>query len=319
MTDVSAKKVRFVTIDEAFEDQRLDNFLLRELKGVPRSYVYKIVRKGEVRVNKGRTSVKYRLKSGDIVRIPPLRMSAQISADHRQKPIPLLKNKLEKAILYEDRDLIVLNKPTGMAVHGGSGISFGVIETLRAMRPEEKHLELAHRLDRETSGCLVVTRRRAALKVFHELLQQDKIEKKYLALVYGHWGKKTSISIDAPLKKNMLKGGERMVQVDPTGKQALTHFKLLEKFADAMLLEATLVTGRTHQIRVHLAHAGTPIIGDPKYGNDYANRQYRKLGLNRLFLHAYKLSFSMPGAAQQMNFQAPLDEELEAILAVLRA
>ncbi len=315
MSEVSGKKVQLVTVDEEIEGQRLDNFLLRALKGVPRSYIYKIVRKGEVRVNKGRTSVKYRLNCGDIVRIPPVRMTAP----QQQTPFPALQKKLENVILHQDKQLIVLNKPSGMAVHGGSGVSFGVIETLRSMRPDEKHLELAHRLDRETSGCLIITRRRQALKMIHELQRQDRIEKKYLALVYGNWGKKTSIRIDAPLKKNTLKGGERMVQVDPAGKQALTYFKVLEKFADAMLVEATLVTGRTHQIRVHLAHAGTPIIGDLKYGDDYANRLYRQKGLHRLFLHAHQLSFTHPDNGKVMSFHAPMDDELDSILTVLRA
>ena len=315
MSDVSGKKVRFVTIENEFEGQRLDNFLLRTLKGVPRSYIYRIVRKGEVRVNKGRVNVKYRLNGGDVVRIPPVRQTPA----QTQTPFPALQKKLDKTVLYEDKHFMVLNKPSGMAVHGGSGVSFGVIETLRSMRPQQQHLELAHRLDRETSGCLIITKRRSALKMIHELQREDLIEKKYLALVYGSWGRKTQIKIDAPLKKNALKSGERMVQVDPLGKQALTYFKILEKFDDAMLVEATLVTGRTHQIRVHLAYAGTPIIGDLKYGDDHANRVYREKGLHRLFLHAYRLAFVHPDSGKAMNFQAPLDDELESILAVLRA
>lgn len=304
-----------VTIDSEFEGQRLDNYLLRMLKGVPRSLVYKIVRKGEVRVNKGRTNVKYRLQAGDIVRIPPVRQTPT----QNQTVFPALQNRLRDAVLFEDKQLLVLNKPTGMAVHGGSGVSFGVIETLRSMRPDEQHLELAHRLDRETSGCLIITRRRAALKMIHDLQRQNKIEKKYLALVYGNWGRKTQIRIDAPLQKNTLRGGERMVQVDPAGKQALTLFKVVEKLGDAMLVEATLITGRTHQIRVHLAYAGTPIIGDLKYGDDHANRLYREKGLHRLFLHAKSLSFTNPDTGKVMQFDAPMDDELQSLLKVLRA
>ncbi len=303
-----------VTVEAEFEGQRLDNFLLRELKGVPRSLVYKIVRKGEVRVNKGRTNVKYRLKPGDLVRIPPVRQSVpQTNMPHKG-----LQDALADAILYEDKQLIVVNKPSGMAVHGGSGISFGVIETLRAMRPQEKSLELVHRLDRDTSGCLMVAKKRSMLKILHDLQHEDGIEKKYLALVHGNWGKKTEITIDAPLKKNTLKGGERIVQVDAAGKQAVTHFRVLETFADCMLVQALLETGRTHQIRVHLKHAGTPILGDLKYGDEAANRNIRQKGLYRLFLHAASLSFTHPESGKLFQFQAPLDSELESLLTVLR-
>jgi 23S rRNA pseudouridine955/2504/2580 synthase len=314
MSEPAGKKVVMMTIADDFAGQRLDNFLLRTLKGVPKSKIYKIVRKGEVRVNKGRVAVNYRLNSGDIVRIPPVRQS---QPDQNQ-PHNGLKQSLKDAILFENKEIIVVNKPSGMAVHGGSGISFGVIETLRAMRPEEKGLELVHRLDRETSGCLLITKKRSALKKLHDLIREDGIEKKYHALVLGNWGKKTSLKVDAPLRKNTLKGGERVVRVDPDGKPSLTYFSVLEKFQDYMLVEALLKTGRTHQIRVHLQHVGTPILGDPKYGDEQANRQIKTLGLYRLFLHAASLAYTDPESGKLMLFKAPMDEELEQVLSVLR-
>ncbi|MBT8440448.1 MAG: 23S rRNA pseudouridine(955/2504/2580) synthase RluC [Gammaproteobacteria bacterium] len=314
MPEVTGKKVRIVAVDAEFSGQRLDNFLLRELKGVPRSLIYKIVRRGEVRVNKGRANVKYRLQTGDQVRIPPVRQSSpQTNMPHKG-----LQDSLAEAIIYEDKQLLVINKPSGMAVHGGSGISFGVIETLRAMRPQEKSLELVHRLDRDTSGCLMVAKKRSMLKILHDLQREDGIEKKYLALVHGNWGKKTEITVDAPLKKNTLKGGERIVQVDAAGKHAVTHFKILETYKDAMLVQAILETGRTHQIRVHLQHAGTPILGDLKYGDGTANKIIRQNGLYRLFLHAVRLTFTHPESGKLFQFHAPLDSELESLLAVLR-
>jgi len=314
MPEVTGKKVRMVTVDAEFSGQRLDNFLLRELKGVPRSLIYKIVRKGEVRVNKGRTNVKYRLQAGDLVRIPPVRQSSpQTNMPHKG-----LQDSLAGAIIYEDKQLIVVNKPSGMAVHGGSGISFGVIETLRAMRPQEKTLELVHRLDRDTSGCLMVAKKRSMLKILHDLQREDGIEKKYLALVHGDWGKKTEITVDVPLKKNTLKGGERIVQVDAAGKNAVTHFNVVETFEDCMLIQALLETGRTHQIRVHLKHLGTPILGDMKYGDVTANKAMRQHGLYRLFLHAASLTFTHPESGKLLRFDAPLDSELESLLTVLR-
>ncbi len=315
MSEDTQKKVSFVTIEEDSAGQRLDNFLLKTLKGVPRSYIYRIVRKGEVRVNKGRTNVKYRLEQGDIVRIPPVRQAQRNDAS---SPPAYLQQRLADSILYEDKQYLVINKPSGMAVHGGSGVSHGVIETLRSMRPEQKFMELAHRLDRDTSGCLLIAKKREALTTFQELQKQSKVDKKYLALVDGQWGKKTAIEIDAPLKKNTMKGGERIVQVDAGGKQAVTQFRVLEKFKSSMLVEATLLTGRTHQIRVHLLHAATPIIGDDKYGNADANRYFRDKGVSRLFLHAYYLSFISPVTGKLMTFEAPLDADLDTALETLR-
>ncbi|MGD2118717.1 MAG: 23S rRNA pseudouridine(955/2504/2580) synthase RluC [Chromatiales bacterium] len=315
MSEVTGKKVSWVTVDQEFAGQRLDNFLLRQLKGVPRSYIYRIIRKGEVRVNKGRSSVKYKLQANDVVRIPPVR---QTDGEAGNKPYQILKDKLENTIIYEDNSLIVLNKPSGMAVHGGSGVSFGVIETLRSMRPQDQHLELAHRLDRETSGCLIISKKRSALRMIHELQRTDGITKKYLALVWGDWGKKGALEVDVPLRKNTLQGGERMVQVDAAGKPSKTRFRVLERFADSMLVSAELLTGRTHQIRVHCTHAGTPILGDDKYGDAEANRLYRERGLRRLFLHAVSLAFKTPDNGEEMRFSAPLDDELEQVLNKLR-
>jgi len=311
MSDNTFNKVQFVTIDEASAGQRLDNFLLKTLKGVPRSHIYRIVRKGEVRINKGRASVKNRLELGDQVRIPPLRLGEPKS---RHSPSRHLQEKLQTSILFEDEQYLVINKPSGMAVHGGSGISHGVIETLRAMRPKQKFLELAHRLDRDTSGCLLIAKKRDALKDFHDIQRLGQVDKKYLALTDGNWGKKTSMEIDVPLKKNTLKGGERIVEVDAEGKNAITRFKVKQKFRSSMLVEATLVTGRTHQIRVHLKYAGTPIIGDDKYGNPEANRFFREKGVTRLFLHAHELSFKSAISDNMIHCTAPLDDDLQQVL-----
>ncbi len=306
--------VRQVEVEEGYQGQRLDNFLLAMLKGVPKSYVYRIVRKGEVRVNKGRTKVSYRLQHGDIVRIPPVRLADR---DSPVRPGERTLENLKQSILYEDKRLIILNKPSGLAVHGGSGLKFGVIEALRSMRPGEKELELVHRLDRDTSGCLMVTKRRSALRTLHELLRSNGVDKRYLALVAGRWEKDRE-TVDAPLAKNLLQGGERVVRVDPQGKEALTRFRVVERFSDATLVEAELMTGRTHQLRVHLAHLGTPILGDDKYGNNLANRRMKKQGLKRLFLHARSLSFDWTEEVGRLKVEAPLEPTLEQLLERLR-
>ncbi len=306
--------VRQIPVEDGYEGQRLDNFLLAQLKGVPKSRIYRIVRKGEVRVNKGRTKVSYRLQKGDIVRIPPIRLSEKEEPD---RPSDRIQELLSNSILYEDKRLLVLNKPSGLAVHGGSGLRFGVIEAIRALRPDEKQLELVHRLDRDTSGCLLIARRRSALRTLHELLRGNGVDKRYVALISGRWERDRE-TVDAPLTKNQLQSGERVVRVDPEGKSAITRFRVLERFPDATLVEAELLTGRTHQIRVHLAHLGTPILGDEKYGDSTANRKMKTLGLNRMFLHAKSLSFDWTEEVGRLMVEAPLDPSLLQFLARLR-
>ncbi|MBL3618624.1 MAG: 23S rRNA pseudouridine(955/2504/2580) synthase RluC [gamma proteobacterium endosymbiont of Lamellibrachia anaximandri] len=302
--------VRFVTVDADFAGQRIDNFLMRELKGVPKSFVYRILRRGEVRVNKGRVKAAYRLKGGDMVRIPPVRLP-----DPAEKPKPTknLLAQLENAIIFENDRFLVLNKPSGIAVHGGSGLNFGVIEALRELRPEDHHLELVHRLDRATSGCLLISKKRSALRILHELIRNNRVDKRYLALVAGSW-RKGRKNADAPLLKNTLQGGERLVRVDPEGKSAQTRFQRLRRFRNYTFVEAELITGRTHQIRVHCAWLGSPVLGDTKYGDEAANREMRKLGLKRLFLHAHKLKFRWPDEKRDLEIKAPLPSELETLL-----
>ncbi|HID46401.1 MAG TPA: 23S rRNA pseudouridine(955/2504/2580) synthase RluC [Chromatiaceae bacterium] len=303
-------KVRYVTVDERGDGQRIDNFLLRELKGVPRTLIYRLLRKGEVRVNKGRAKPGRKLVAGDIVRIPPVRVpDAAVAGVPKQWEI----QKIEKSVMYEDNLLLIINKESGLAVHGGSGISFGVIELLRASRPNEKALELAHRLDRDTSGCLMLAKKRSALRTLQELQREGRVHKRYLALLDGLWSKNKQ-QVKVPLTKNTLKSGERIVRVDAAGKAAHTEFRVVKRFANATLVEAVLKTGRTHQIRVHAQYLGTPILGDEKYGNEQTNREYRKLGLKRLFLHAASLTFPWPGREQGYAFEAPLPQELQDLL-----
>ncbi len=303
-------KVRQVTVDESVVGQRLDNFLRTQLKGVPKNHIYRIIRKGEVRVNKGRIKPEYKLKNGDLVRIPPVRVSEKANSPTIERGFA---RKLERAILYEDDRLMVINKPSGLAVHGGSGVSFGLIEALRQIRPDQKMLELVHRLDRETSGCVMLAKKRSMLKFLHQQLREDGVEKYYKALVYGRWPNRKKV-VDAPLRKNVLKSGERIVNVDDEGKRSRTEFKLCSRYAGYSLIEAKPVTGRTHQIRVHCRHAGYPIAGDPKYAEDTANAQARRLGLKRLFLHAEQLNIPQPDTEKTLRVIAPLDSELVAFL-----
>ncbi len=308
--DSEPTKTRFVQVDEERAGQRLDNFLFTELKGLPRSLVYRLMRTGQVRVNKGRVKAAYRLCHGDQVRLPPVRLP-----EVRDKgTAPQWQQKaLVSAVVYEDSRLLVINKPAGMAVHGGSGVGFGVIETLREMRPGDPYLELVHRLDRDTSGCLLLSKRRSMLRWLHQLIRENRIEKRYLALLAGKWQKK-SLRVDAPLRKNTLKSGERVVRVDHEGKLSRTDFRRLRTFPTATLVQARLHSGRTHQIRVHAAHMGSPILGDLKYGDRDANQKARGLGLKRLFLHAFALTFELPDGAGRLELQAPLDSELEGFL-----
>jgi len=303
--------VRMVQISTDQAGQRIDNYLITLLKGVPKSRIYRILRKGEVRVNKGRIKPVYRLKAGDEVRVPPIRMEEKPAAI---KPPDAQIERLEAAILFEDKGLIIINKPSGLAVHGGSGLSFGVIELLRASRPTAPYLELVHRLDRDTSGCLIIAKKRSYLRHLHEQLRMDKkIRKHYRALVCGHWdlGKHHE---NAALLKVTHSSGERIVRVDEKGKESHTLFKPISCYKHASYLEIELFTGRTHQIRVHAAHCGHPVAGDDKYGNSDCNRELKKMGLKRLFLHAYRLEFEHPGSGQEMDVIAPLSYELTSVL-----
>ncbi|MDP3008457.1 MAG: 23S rRNA pseudouridine(955/2504/2580) synthase RluC [Methylococcales bacterium] len=303
-------KVTFVEINEDHGDQRLDNFLLTHLKGVPKSLIYRIVRKGEVRVNKGRVDVKYRLVAGDIIRIPPVRVAERSEESY----IPQgLKDALQHSVLFEDDGFLIINKPAGFAVHGGSGVSSGIIEGLRLIRPEARFLELVHRLDKDTSGCLVIAKKRSALRLFHELFRENNIHKTYVALLVGQWQRKKLI-VTAPLLKNVQKGGERMVSISPLGKDAETLFRRLQLYAGATLVEASPKTGRTHQIRVHAASLGHPIVGDERYGEDDANKHFRHKGYKRMFLHAQVLRFQHPVTGVAMAVTAPLPPQLDHLL-----
>ncbi len=301
--------VRMLQVEAEDAGQRIDNFLMRHLKGAPRSLIYRILRRGEVRVNKGRIKPEYRIQAGDQVRVPPVRTAAPTPSNVGEGA----GDRLEQRILYEDERLLVIDKPAGMAVHGGSGLSYGVIEALRAARPDAHFLELVHRLDRETSGCLLIAKKRSELRMLHELLRERTVEKRYLALVKGCWdlGDKR---IKAPLLKNQLRSGERIVTVDPEGKAADSRFRPLEIFNEASLVEVDLGSGRTHQIRVHGAHVGHPLAGDEKYGDEIFNRRMRELGLRRLFLHAHSIGFRDPVNGREINVSTPLPAELRAVL-----
>ena len=302
-----------VSADEA--GQRIDNFLLKTLKGVPKSRVYRLLRRGEVRVNKGRIKPDYKLQSGDQVRLPPVRQAASTTPPTLS---PQLAASFEAMLLYEDDGLLVLNKPAGLAVHGGSGIRLGLIESLRQWRPESRFLELVHRLDRDTSGCVMIAKKRSRLRQLHAQLRQGEIDKRYLALVSGSWPKRKQI-VDLPLQKNHLQSGERMVRVDAEGKASRTRFSLQQRLPGASLVEASPITGRTHQIRVHARAAGHPILGDEKYSDEHSALRSRELGLRRLFLHAASLTIPDPQGGSAISVEAPLDDVLQACLAGLRA
>lgn len=304
-------QVQLVEITDDLSDQRLDNFLIARLKGVPKSRIYRIVRKGEVRVNKGRVDVKYRLVTGDIVRIPPIRVAERSEASYVPQG---LQTALQQGILFEDDGFLIVNKPAGFAVHGGSGVSSGIIEGLRLIRPEARFLELVHRLDKDTSGCLMIAKKRSALKQLHELFRDNHVQKTYLALLSGQWAGKKLI-VNAPLLKNISKGGERIVVISPSGKEAETLFRRLKLFTDSTLVEASPKTGRTHQIRVHAASLGHPIVADERYGHDDINRKFKDRGYKRMFLHAEKLKFQHPVTGVLLNIVAPLPQQLEDLLA----
>jgi 23S rRNA pseudouridine955/2504/2580 synthase len=302
--------VRLVRVADDRDGQRIDNFLVGQLKGVPKSLIYRILRTGQVRVNGKRAKPDSRLAGGDEVRIPPVRVAEPgIVAP----PSRGLTERIAESIIHEDRDFLVLSKPAGIAAHGGSGVSHGAIELLRALRPKDT-IELVHRLDRDTSGVLVLARRRAALTGLQELIRENRTTKQYLCLLQGKLPR-ASISVNAPLRKSILQGGERMVRVDDSGKPSLTHFKTIDRYAAASFVEATLETGRTHQIRVHSQHLGHPIAGDDKYGDPDFNKAMRVHGVRRLFLHAKHFGFELGG--KSYAFSAPLADDLSAVLDVL--
>jgi 23S rRNA pseudouridine955/2504/2580 synthase len=303
---------QFVTITEEEAGQRIDNYLLRVCKGVPKSHIYRILRSGEVRVNKGRIDQMYRLENGDVVRIPPVRVAERA---------PSTAPGAEFKIVHEDNHLLVIDKPAGVAVHGGSGVSYGVIEQLRASRPDAKFLELVHRLDRETSGLLLLAKKRSALTRLHEQMRDGETDKRYLTMVYGDW-KNARQHVKLPLHKYTTAEGERRVVVQAGGMESHTVFSLLRKWEKFALLEAELKTGRTHQIRVHLSSSGFPILGDDKYGDFGLNKQLQKAdetrgALRRMFLHAHQITFTHPDSGEQMTLNAPLPAECERFLVSL--
>jgi 23S rRNA pseudouridine955/2504/2580 synthase len=298
------------TITEQEAGQRIDNFLMRHFKSVPRSRVYRLLRKGEVRVNKKRVDAEYRMAAGDEVRLPPVRIDDSAEPG---RPSSSLQELIEKSVIFQDKHLLVINKPPGVAVHGGSGMSFGVIEALRASRPRET-LELVHRLDRDTSGCLCVARDRATLVALHALIRDSGMHKTYLGLVSGSWQLGTK-RIDAPLATDGRSHGERHVRVAAAGKNSVSVFKPVQFFASAAtLMEVDIPTGRTHQIRVHAAFAGHPLLGDDKYGDRDRNAEFKRLGLKRIFLHAQSVAFDWPGSGVPFHASAPLPDDLAAVL-----
>src|SRR5437660_12116553 len=302
MKDLS--NVVSIEVDAGSEGQRVDNFLMRVCKGVPRSHLYRVLRTGQVRVNSRRVDATYRLQPGDRVRIPPMRL-----AERTKKTVP----PLELPVVFEDDALLVVNKPAGTAVHGGSGVSFGVIEQMRAARPQLRFLELAHRLDRETSGLLVLVKKRSALTALHAALREGRVRKEYLTLVKGAW-RNDKQRVDLPLMKFLTQSGERRVSVDREGREPQAGCRKEREMRDYTLLSAELLTGRTHQIRVHLTHLGFPIAGDDKYGDFELNRGLAKQGLKRMFLHAGELAFGHPLSGKALKLHAPLPEDLSRFL-----
>ena len=306
MNDLNKPRATTLEVGEESAAQRIDNFLLKRLRGVPKSHVYRVLRSGEVRVNSGRVGPDYRLRIGDRVRVPPVRVSATVKT---ARPA-------EFPVVYEDAALLVIDKPAGIAVHGGSGVSYGVIESLRAARPQVKLLELAHRLDRDTSGLLIVCKKRSALTELHRQLRDGEVEKIYTSIVKGRPAER-SFELSEPLHKYVTASGERRVSVRQGGRSALTKVKVLKSGTASSLLEVQLLTGRTHQIRVHLAHAGHPVLGDDKYGDFALNRELAKRGVNRLMLHAGRLAFAHPLSGEGLRLDSPLPADMAAVAARL--
>ena len=299
--------MRILEIGPERDGQRVDNCLAALLKGVPKGHIYRLLRTGQVRINGGRARPDTRLALGDRLRVPPVRV---VERGAPGAPPDTMLALIRRSVIFEDRDFVAIDKPAGIASHGGSGVAFGAIELLRAARPDE-HLELAHRLDRDTSGVLVFARSRRGLTGIQARIRDGETTKQYLCLMIGRL-KRAKFDVNAPLRKSVLQGGERMVRVDDAGKPALTFFKEIERYDGASLAEATLATGRTHQIRVHAAHAGHPLAGDPKYGDRAANKRFHDLGLQRLFLHAARFEFEL--GERSYSFSAPLPDDLRAVL-----
>jgi 23S rRNA pseudouridine955/2504/2580 synthase len=310
MKELGNERVHVLTVDEARAGQRVDNFLLRTLKGVPRSHVYRLVRSGEVRVNSRRVDATYRLQPGDRLRIPPVRTATGGARHPAVRPA-------EFPIVHEDDALLVIDKPAGVAVHGGSGVSSGVIEQLRAARPAARFLELVHRLDRDTSGLLIIAKKRSALLALHRALREGGVDKRYLVLVKGRWTR-AARDVVLPLRKYLTSTGERRVSVDATGRESRTRFELVERVGAYSLLAATIETGRTHQIRVQLAQLGFPVVGDEKYGDFELNKSLARQGVRRMFLHAERLAFAHPRTGARLELCAPLPAELRSALDRLR-
>ncbi|WP_417879147.1 23S rRNA pseudouridine(955/2504/2580) synthase RluC [Vibrio sp.] len=313
MNDIKTE-VKFVDIDADMAGQRIDNFLHNQLKQIPKSMVYRILRKGEVRVNKKRVKAEYKIQSGDIVRIPPVRISAEEDAVPVSTKLDKV-SELENCIIFEDDSILILNKPSGTAVHGGSGLKFGAIEALRALRPQARFLELVHRIDRDTSGILLVAKKRSALRHLQAQFREKTVQKYYFALVMGEWKSSCKV-VKAPLLKNEVNS---IVRVNPNGKPSETRYKILEKFNQATLVQASPITGRTHQIRVHCQYVGHPIAWDDRYGDRRFDAYTGQVGLNRLFLHAANIQFTHPATDEAMDISAPMEVKLEKALAGLRA
>ncbi|MDQ2191742.1 MULTISPECIES: 23S rRNA pseudouridine(955/2504/2580) synthase RluC [unclassified Vibrio] len=307
-------QVQLIDIDEDMAGQRIDNFLRNQLKNVPKSMVYRILRKGEVRVNKKRIKAEYKLSAGDVVRIPPVTLEQSDQESNTPNTKLSKVAELEHCIIFEDEHLLILNKPSGTAVHGGSGLKFGAIEALRALRPEARFLELVHRIDRDTSGILLVAKKRSALRHLQAQFREKTIQKYYFALVMGQWKSSCKV-VNAPLLKNDVNS---IVRVNPNGKASETRFKILEQFAQATLVQASPITGRTHQIRVHTQYTGHPIAWDDRYGDRRFDAYTAQFGIDRLFLHAANIRFIHPSTEALMDINAPLDTQLEQALVKLR-
>ena len=312
MNDLSRNGVCFLKVSEEESGQRLDNYLLRNTSGVPKTRIYRAIRKGEVRVNKGRSKVDYRVQATDVVRVPPLSMG---ESPPPSKPSSAWEKRLRNAVLLDNSELLVINKPPGMAVHGGSGVRLGLIESLRVMYPQARYLELVHRLDRDTSGLVLIAKNARVLRELHAQLRANQMDKVYWACAAGKWPAYQK-SVSAPLAKAHAPSGERMVRVSPNGKRSRTEFKVIERFQQASLLEVKPISGRTHQIRVHVQHVGHPILGESKYLSDQSEEVTQRVGLKRLFLHAKAISFKLFDEHYELN--CPIDQELESVLARLR-